>query len=65
MYVALDDLDLVVPNFAGFDVITSRDLPVSETTDPDFFDDFAALTLCDNLAISDSSFLFSASLLNT
>ena len=65
VYVASDDLDLVIPDFAGFDIMTSRDLPASGPNDPDFFDDFCALTLCDKLAISNSSFSFAASLLNT
>jgi len=65
VFVASDDLDLVVPDFAEFDVMTSRDLPNSGPDEPDFFDDFAALTLCDQLAISNSSFSFAASLLNT
>ncbi|MCH9750586.1 MAG: FkbM family methyltransferase [Alphaproteobacteria bacterium] len=65
IFIASDDLDLVIPDFSEFNVMTSRDLPTSGPADPDFFDDFAALTLCDKLAISNSSFSFAASLLNT
>lgn len=64
IYIASDEPDLVVPDFADFNVMTARDLPRSSLGEPEFFDDFAALTLCDKVAISNSSFSFAASMLN-
>ena len=65
VYIASDEPDLVVPDFEGFNVITANDLPGPKPNGPEFFDDFAALTLCDKIAISNSSFSFAASMLNT
>jgi len=64
VYLASDDLEAVLPAFTGFKVLCARDLPTSSLSHG-FFTDFAALTLGDHLAISNSSFSFSASMLNT
>ncbi|MHA7898249.1 MAG: FkbM family methyltransferase [Henriciella sp.] len=64
VFIASDEPERVVSDFAEFDLLTSRDFKQSDIDDPQFFDDFAALTLCDRLAISNSSFSFAASMLN-
>ena len=64
VYIASDELDAVQGAFSDFTVLTERDLPET-TLDHGFFTDFAALTLGDQVAISNSSFSFAASLLNT
>lgn len=63
LYIASDEPDLVVPSFADFRVLTEADLPPSDL-EHGYFTDFAALTLGDFVAISNSSFSFSASMLN-
>ncbi len=63
VYIASDDLEAVAPQFADFRVLTENDLPKSDLAH-DFFTDFAALTLGDHVAISNSSFSFAASMLN-
>lgn len=66
VYIASDEPAKVVPDFSGFDVITAADLPPGGPDDaPGFFDDFAALTLSDRMAISNSTFSFFAAMLNT
>lgn len=63
VYIASDDLETVIGAFQDFTVLTERDLPQTSLEQP-FFTDFAALTLGDYVAISNSSFSFAASLLN-
>jgi len=63
VYIASDDLDAVLPAFSGFPTLTARDLPETNLQH-EFFTDFAALTVADHLAISNSSYSFSASMLN-
>jgi len=63
LYIASDDPAAVLPAFKDFNVLTAADLPATDLPH-DFFTDFAALTLGDHLAISNSSFSFAASLLN-
>ncbi len=64
VYIASDEFEKVAPDFADFDVLSAADLEPESGVTPDFFDDFAALTLCDKVAISNSSFSFAASMLN-
>lgn len=64
VYIASDDLDLVRPDFAEFNTISAADVGLAPH-DIGFFADFCAMTLADNLAISNSSFSFIASMLNT
>lgn len=63
LYIASDDPAAVLPAFKDFNVLTEADLPATDLPHG-FFTDFAALTLGDHLAISNSSFSFAASLLN-
>lgn len=63
VYIASDDISSVLPSFSDFKVLTAGDLPTSNLQH-EFFTDFAALTLGDFVAISNSSFSFSASMLN-
>lgn len=63
LYIASDDLDTVLPAFSDFQTLTERDLPPCDL-EHGFATDFAALTLGDHLAISNSSFSFAASMLN-
>ncbi|NNL35079.1 MAG: hypothetical protein HKP35_04605 [Silicimonas sp.] len=64
IYIASDDLELVLPAFEGWPVISERDLPPTDLPHG-YFTDFVALSLADHVAISNSSFSFAASLLNT
>lgn len=63
LYIASDDPAAVLPAFSGYRVLTEADLPKTELAHG-FFTDFAALTLGDYVAISNSSFSFAATLLN-
>jgi len=63
LYIASDDKAAVLPAFDDFRTLTEADLPATDLAH-DFFTDFAALTMGDRLAISNSSFSFSASMLN-
>ena len=54
----------IAPDFAEFDIISAEDLDPDGRIEPTFFDDFAALTLCDKVAVSNSSFSFAATMLN-
>ena len=60
LYVASDDLDNVLPDFAAYK-------PHSANMSPDeapYYGDFYMLTQCDYLLISNSSFSFAASMVN-
>jgi hypothetical protein len=62
-----DAIDDVLPAFAEYSPVTHRDLPFAmpeEMRESDFYADFHMLTQCDVLCISNSTFSFSASLLN-
>jgi hypothetical protein len=72
LFVASDDLELVLPDFRKFHPITSADVigkfptePKYGSLDPSFYPDFYLLSKCDLLAISNSTFSYAASLLNT
>lgn len=71
LFIASDDLDLVLPDFKRYRPVTSADLikkfpnkPEYYRLDPSFYPDFYFLTQCDRLGISNSTFSFGASLLN-
>jgi FkbM family methyltransferase len=64
IFIASDDLGLVLKDFTNYNVITASEFG-KDASIPDFFDDFAALTLCKRLAISNSTFSFAAALFNT
>jgi hypothetical protein len=72
LFVASDDLELVLPDFRKFQPVTSADVigkfptdPKYGDLDPSFYPDFYLLSKCDLLAISNSTFSYAASLLNT
>lgn len=72
LFIASDDPALVVRDFALFRPVTSADVipvfpskPRYDDLDPSFYPDFYILSQCDVLAISNSTFSFAASLLNT
>lgn len=62
LYVATDDL-AVAAELARFQPVTSADLPVS-APGAEFYFDFHVLTEADALAISNSTFSFTAAMLN-
>lgn len=64
VYIASDDLNAVKSAFSDYPLLTEADLPKSELAH-DFATDFIALTQGDTIAISNSSFSFAASMLNT
>ncbi|MDG1373278.1 MAG: FkbM family methyltransferase [Paracoccaceae bacterium] len=64
VYIASDELSKISQDFAEFDILTAEDLDPDGRIEPTFFDDFAALTMCDKVAISNSSFSFAATMLN-
>ena len=63
VFLASDDLEQVKPHFAGFPVLTAKDLG-TELAGAEEYLDFYYLTQCDALAISNSSFSFMAAMLN-
>lgn len=64
VYIASDDIEAVRTAFADYPVLTQADLPPVELAH-DFATDFLAMTQGDAVAISNSSFSFAASMLNT
>jgi len=64
LFVATDVPENVVPRFARFNPYTARRLGLS-VRELSLFPDFYVLTQADRLAISNSSFSFAASMLNT
>ena len=64
VYIASDDIDAVKSAFSDYPLLTEADLPKSELAH-EFATDFIALTQGDAIAISNSSFSFAASMLNT
>ncbi|MEW9669847.1 alpha-1,2-fucosyltransferase [Ammoniphilus sp. 3BR4] len=63
LFIASDETDLVLNDFSSYHPITSKDLEIT-LTKASFYPDFYILTQCDILAISNSTFSFSACLLN-
>ncbi|MBD0381563.1 alpha-1,2-fucosyltransferase [Paenibacillus sedimenti] len=70
LFIASDDLPSVLPDFKQYKPITSKELIdfsqqiTSSKLDISFYPDYYLLTQCDILAISNSTFSFSASMLN-
>lgn len=70
LFVASDDLNAVLRDFATFDPMTSdlagMTMPLSmQQVKAGFFPDWYGLTQCDIVAISNSTFSFTASMMNT
>ncbi|NES01908.1 MAG: FkbM family methyltransferase [Okeania sp. SIO2F4] len=63
LFIASDDLVGVVSDFADYNPITIKDLGV-QLPEADFYPEFYVLTQCDVLAISNSTFSFTAAMLN-
>lgn len=63
LFIASDEIDAVVPDFSEYNPVTSKDLygPFPRAA---FYPDFYLLTQCDIMAISNSTFSFTASMLN-
>jgi len=70
LFIASDDLVNVLPEFRRYSPITSKEiirnfsLAIPSSMDASFYPDYFMLTQCDYLAISNSTFSFSASMLN-
>ncbi|MEG4213947.1 FkbM family methyltransferase [Microcoleus sp. Pol14C6] len=63
LFIASDEIETVVGEFADYNPITVKDLGV-EMPEAPFYPDFYILSQCDVLAISNSTFSFAASMLN-
>ncbi len=63
LYVASDDVEMVLGCFAKYQPITAKDLGV-ELPEAEFYRDFYVLSRADAVAISNSTFSFTASMLN-
>lgn len=66
LFLASDDLNLVLPDFADFNPVTIRDLKFSFSLikSADYYPEFYILTQSDVLAVSNSTFSTAAALLN-
>ncbi|WP_228042674.1 MULTISPECIES: FkbM family methyltransferase [unclassified Tychonema] len=63
LFIASDELEEVVDDFADYHPVTVKDLGV-EMPEAPFYPDFYILSQCDVLAISNSTFSVAASMLN-
>jgi tetratricopeptide (TPR) repeat protein len=63
LFIASDEIETVVGDFADYNPITVKDLGVKMPEAP-FYPDFYILSQCDVLAISNSTFSFAAAMLN-
>ncbi|NEQ35516.1 MAG: FkbM family methyltransferase [Okeania sp. SIO3I5] len=63
LFIASDELAGVVDDFADYNPITIKDLGI-QLPEADFYPEFYVLTQCDILAISNSTFSFTAAMLN-
>ncbi|MEG4583368.1 FkbM family methyltransferase [Microcoleus sp. MON1_C5] len=63
LFIASDEIETVVSNFAEYAPITVKDLGV-EMPEAPFYPDFYILSQCDVLATSNSTFSFAAAMLN-
>ncbi len=63
LFIASDELAGVVNDFSDYHPVTIKDLGV-EVAEADFYPEFYILTQCDVLAISNSTFSFTAAMLN-
>ncbi|MFC5447064.1 alpha-1,2-fucosyltransferase [Paenibacillus aestuarii] len=71
LFIASDDLTNILPEFRRYSPITSKEiipnfhLDVPSKLDASIYPDYFLLTQCDFLAISNSTFSYSASMLNS
>jgi FkbM family methyltransferase len=63
LFIASDEIEAVVDDFADYNVVTAKNLGVDLPRAP-YYPDFYILSHCDMLGISNSSFSFVASMLN-
>jgi FkbM family methyltransferase len=63
LFIASDEIENVVGDFADYNPITVKDLGV-EISEATFYPDFYILSQCDVLATSNSTFSFAAAMLN-
>jgi FkbM family methyltransferase len=63
LFIASDEIEDVIADFAEYHPITVKDLGV-ELPEAPFYPDFYILSQCDVLAISNSTFSFAAAMLN-
>lgn len=63
LFIASDEIENVVGDFADYHPITAKDLGV-EMPEATFYPDFYILSQCDVLATSNSTFSFAAAMLN-
>jgi FkbM family methyltransferase len=63
LFIASDELNKVIDEFAEYNPVTARDLGV-DLPQAEFYPDFYLLSQCNVVAISNSSFSFAACLLN-
>lgn len=63
LFIASDEIETVIGDFAEYHPITVKDLGC-EFPEASFYPDFYLLSQCDVLAISNSTFSFSAAMLN-
>lgn len=63
LYIASDDIKKIAPEFSEYNPVTTNDI-FEAFLIADFYPDFYVLTQCNYLAISNSTFSFSASMLN-
>jgi len=64
LFIASDDVEAVLPDFAPFRPVTSKDLGIAINEAP-YYLDFYVLSQCDIAAISNSTFSFAATMLNS
>jgi len=64
LFLASDEINKVKNNFAKYNPVTNKDLGINLPQAP-FYPDFYTLSKCDVMVISNSSFSFAASMLNT
>lgn len=63
LFIASDEIETVIGEFAEYNPITVKDLGV-EFPEASFYPDFYLLSQCDVLAISNSTFSFASAMLN-
>ncbi len=63
LFLSSDEIDVVAPDFSEYCPVVSRDL-FDSFPKASFYPDFYLLTQCDAMAISNSTFSFTASMLN-
>ncbi len=63
LFIASDDPDAVLADFADYNPVTVRDLGIDDMV-PAFYQDFYILSQCNRVAISNSSYSFAACMLN-